>query len=171
MKESGGVRSFTVVFCHYCGKPNPDDASFCGACGKRIGGTSAASISPSPAAAAVATPEPSLQGRVLSGHRFPVYALAFGPDGRRLAFVSNRTGGGDIYILNLETNDKSEIVPFFEGLVNVGRYEDARSLYRAEIKGQAEVRFPLCNTLATDPGYPPEFGYDYKTIHEILCNS
>ena len=29
----------------------------------------------------------------------------FSPDGRRLAFVSNRTGGGDIYILNLDTND------------------------------------------------------------------
>jgi hypothetical protein len=73
--------------------------------------------------------------------------------------------------LNLETNDKSELIPFFEGLVNLGRYDDARSLYREEIRGQAEVRFPLCNTLATDPGYPPEFGYDYKMINEILCNS
>jgi hypothetical protein len=73
--------------------------------------------------------------------------------------------------LNLETDDTSEVIPFLEGLVNLGRYEDARSLYREEIKGRAEVRLPLCNTLATDPGYPPEFGYDYKMIHEILCNS
>jgi Tol biopolymer transport system component/C-terminal processing protease CtpA/Prc len=29
----------------------------------------------------------------------------FSPDGHRLAFVSNRTGGGDIYVLNLDTND------------------------------------------------------------------
>ena len=29
----------------------------------------------------------------------------YSPDGKRLAFVSNRTGNGDIYILNLETND------------------------------------------------------------------
>jgi tricorn protease len=29
----------------------------------------------------------------------------FSPDGRRLAFVSNRTGNGDIYILNLETSE------------------------------------------------------------------
>jgi tricorn protease len=29
----------------------------------------------------------------------------FSPDGKRLAFVSNRTGSGDIYILNLETSD------------------------------------------------------------------
>jgi hypothetical protein len=73
--------------------------------------------------------------------------------------------------LKLETDDKSEVIPFFEGLVNLGRYEDARSLYREEIKGQAEVRFPLCNTLATDLGYPPEFGYDYEMIYGILCNS
>ena len=29
----------------------------------------------------------------------------YSPDGKRLAFVSNRTGNGDIYILNLETSD------------------------------------------------------------------
>ena len=73
--------------------------------------------------------------------------------------------------LNLETDDKSEMIPFFEGLVNSGRYEDARFLYREEIKGQAEVRFPLCNVLANDPGYAPEFGYDYQNVREILCNS
>src|SRR5688500_12932493 len=33
----------------------------------------------------------------------------FSPDGKRLAFVSNRTGGGDIYILNLETNELARL--------------------------------------------------------------
>ncbi|MCU0239259.1 MAG: hypothetical protein MUC29_07445 [Pyrinomonadaceae bacterium] len=33
----------------------------------------------------------------------------FSPDGKRLAFGSNRTGNGDIYVLNLETNDLSRI--------------------------------------------------------------
>ncbi len=37
------------------------------------------------AAAKEASPSPSLAGRVLRGHRFPVYVLAFSPDGRRLA--------------------------------------------------------------------------------------
>ena len=73
--------------------------------------------------------------------------------------------------LNLETDDKSELIPFFEGLVNSGRYEDAKTLYREEIKGQNEMRFPLCTFLVKDPGYPPEFGYDYKMIYELLCNS
>ena len=33
----------------------------------------------------------------------------FSPDGKSLAFVSNRTGNGDIYVLNLETNDLTRI--------------------------------------------------------------
>ncbi len=33
----------------------------------------------------------------------------FSPDGKRLAFASNRTGNGDIYVLNLETNDLSRL--------------------------------------------------------------
>lgn len=73
--------------------------------------------------------------------------------------------------LDLETDDKSEVIPFFEGLVNQGRYDDARSLYSTQIKGQNEMRFPLCTFLANDPGYPPEFGYDYEKIYEILCKS
>lgn len=73
--------------------------------------------------------------------------------------------------LGLETDDKSEVIPFFEGLVNSGRVEDARALYREEIKGQNEMRFPLCTFLAKDPGYPPEFGYDYPKVYDLLCNS
>ena len=73
--------------------------------------------------------------------------------------------------LNLGTDDKSEVIPFFEGLVNLGRYEDAKALYKEQIKGQTEVRFPLCNSLSNDPGYPPEFGYDYKNVYELLCKS
>jgi hypothetical protein len=73
--------------------------------------------------------------------------------------------------LGLETDDKSEMIPFFEGLVNSGRSEDAKALYREEIKGQNEMRFPLCTFLAKAPGYPPEFGYDYQQVYELLCKS
>jgi hypothetical protein len=73
--------------------------------------------------------------------------------------------------LNLDTDDKSELIPFFEGLVNSGRYEEAKALYKEEIKGQNEVRFPLCTFLAKDPGYPPAFGYDYQNVYELLCKS
>jgi hypothetical protein len=73
--------------------------------------------------------------------------------------------------LNLETSDKSEVIPFFEAFVNLGRDDDARTLYENQIKGNAGVRLPLCDTLSKDPGYSPEFRYDYQTIRQILCNS
>jgi hypothetical protein len=72
--------------------------------------------------------------------------------------------------LGLDTDDKAEMIPFLEGLVNVGRLEDARSLFQDEIKGNAKMRLPLCTFLEQDPGYPAEFGYDYQTINAILCN-
>lgn len=73
--------------------------------------------------------------------------------------------------LNLETADKSELIPFFEAFVNLRRFEDAETLYHKQIKGNPEMRFSICNFLANDPGYPPEFGYDYETIYKLLCNS
>ena len=71
--------------------------------------------------------------------------------------------------LELNTSDKSEIFPFFEGLVNLGRYDDARSLYRKQIRGSPEVRLSVCASLARDPEYPPEYGYNYEMINQILC--
>jgi len=77
-----------------------------------------------------------------------------------------------VHELGLETNDKSEMIPFLEGLVNLGRYEDARTLFHKQIKGNGEMRFTVCTSLAEhNPDYPPDFGYDYANIYEILCNS
>ena len=73
--------------------------------------------------------------------------------------------------LKLDAADDAEVIPFFEGLVNAGRVDDARALYSSKIKGRSEVRVPLCLGLAKDPGYPAKFGYDYKMIYQILCNS
>lgn len=69
----------------------------------------------------------------------------------------------------LVANDKSEVFPFLEGLINLGREEEARRLAETEIKGRAALHFGLCESLANDPGYPPEFRYDYTTLHQILC--
>ncbi len=73
--------------------------------------------------------------------------------------------------LHLDAGDQSELIPFFEGLVNLGRYDDASKLFSRGIKGRTELRLPLCTTLNQDPGYPPSFGYNYQKIFEILCNS
>lgn len=72
--------------------------------------------------------------------------------------------------LGLEVDDVSEVIPFFEGLVNLGRYDDAKTLYYDKIRGHTKMRFPLCTFLSNDPGYPPEFGYNYEKVYELLCN-
>lgn len=72
---------------------------------------------------------------------------------------------------HLEPGDQSEWFPFFEGLVNMGRTDDAKALFNKEIKGRVKLRLPLCTSLAKDPGYPAAFGYDYQTIYQLLCNS
>ena len=70
---------------------------------------------------------------------------------------------------NLEAGDKSELFPFLEGLVNSGRYDDARKLVEMQIKGRDILSYYFCEALAKDPGYPPEFNYNYARLHQILC--
>jgi tricorn protease len=55
----------------------------------------------------------------------PIYA----PDGKRLAFVSNRTGGGDIYILTFATGEVRRLT-FDDGLESLdGWSKDGRWIY------------------------------------------
>jgi hypothetical protein len=72
---------------------------------------------------------------------------------------------------NLKPGDRSEWIPFFEGLVNLGRDEDARKIVKQEIVGRERLRFPICQSLAKDPGYPTNYGYDYLTIRKLLCDT
>jgi hypothetical protein len=69
----------------------------------------------------------------------------------------------------LKAGDKSEVFPFLEGLVNSGHIDEARTLFETEIKERDHLNFKLCETLAKDPGYPPEFKYNYTVVHQILC--
>ena len=90
------------MFCNYCGAPNPNDASFCSACGKAVAKPlviEAAREMASPKFAptrsqvtmptavtgrdtqASASPE---RVRTITGHTLPIYSLAFSPDGRWL---------------------------------------------------------------------------------------
>src|ERR1700761_5827236 len=45
------------------------------------------------------------EARLLVSHPADESRPLYSPDGARLAFVSTRTGGGDIYILNLSSGD------------------------------------------------------------------
>lgn len=67
----------------------------------------------------------------------------YSPDGKRLAFVSNRTGGGDIYVLNLESGDLARLTfdSTFEQLDAWSR--DGRWLYFSstshDIAGMSDI--------------------------------
>ena len=95
------------------------------------------------------------------------------------ASLARQTGNweeiGKLYdqanVLRLDPLDKSEYVPFVEALVNLGRIDDAKTLYKKSIKGRVKLRVSLCGYLGKDPNYPPGYRYDYKTISTILCNS
>ncbi|HLO15100.1 MAG TPA: hypothetical protein VK206_09735 [Anaerolineales bacterium] len=69
----------------------------------------------------------------------------------------------------LRASDKSEVFPFLEGLVNSGRYDDARKLAEREVKGRDMLIYDVCESLAKDPGYPLDFKYNYAMLHQILC--
>jgi Tol biopolymer transport system component/C-terminal processing protease CtpA/Prc len=67
----------------------------------------------------------------------------FSPDGRRLAFVSNRTGNGDVYVLNLETNDLARLT-FDDGSDNLDAWSrDGQWIYFSsssrDISGMSDI--------------------------------
>jgi hypothetical protein len=69
----------------------------------------------------------------------------------------------------LKATDKSELFPFIEGLVNLGRDDEASALFAKEIKDHTNLSYGICQALAKDPTYPPEFKYNYSKLHQILC--
>src|SRR5437762_813682 len=56
-----------------------------------------------------AVPAAGGEARLLVSHSANESRPLYSPDGKRLAFVSNRTGGGDIYILTFATGDLRQI--------------------------------------------------------------
>ena len=65
--------------------------------------------------------------------------------------------------------DNSEVFPFLEGLVNLGRVEDARKLYEKYVLVSKPLNFSLCSSLSSNPGYPAEFKYNYEGILQLVC--
>src|SRR3954469_2160359 len=49
------------------------------------------------------------EARLLVSHPATESRPMYSPDGRRIAFVSTRTGGGDIYVLSFESGDLKRI--------------------------------------------------------------
>ncbi len=66
---------------------------------------------------------------ILISHSATESRPKFSPDGKRLAFTSNRTGNGDVYVLNLQTNDLSRVT-FDDSLDNLDAWSaDGKWLY------------------------------------------
>lgn len=81
--------------------------------------------------------------QILVAHPATESRPMFSPDGRRLAFVSNRTGNGDIYVLNLETNDLSRLT-FDDNADNLDAWSrDGRWIYFSsssrDISGMSDI--------------------------------
>lgn len=76
-----------------------------------------------------AVPAAGGEARLLISHPANESRPMYSPDGRRMAFVSNRTGGGDIYILTFATGDVARLT-FDDGNEQLdGWSRDGRWIY------------------------------------------
>ena len=89
----------------------------------------------------------------------------YSPDGSKLAFVSNRTGAGDIYVLNLQTNDLTRVTYDDTNELLDGWSHDGNWLYFSsagrDISGMSDVfRVPATGgtpMTVSDDRYTSEF--------------
>src|SRR5919201_4984965 len=69
------------------------------------------------------------QARLLVSHPANESRPLYSPDGRRLAFISNRTGNGDIYVLSFATGELKRLT-FDDGFEQLDAWSrDGRSVY------------------------------------------
>ncbi|OJX45959.1 MAG: hypothetical protein BGO78_03475 [Chloroflexi bacterium 44-23] len=65
--------------------------------------------------------------------------------------------------------DTSEYFVFVEGLVNSGQNEKAIQIAENQILNNDTLKYSLCQALQSAPEYPPGFGYQKKTISDLIC--
>ena len=102
------------------------------------------------------------EARLLLSHPANESRPLYSPDGRRLAFVSNRTGGGDIYILTFASGDVTRLT-FDDGAEQLdGWSRDGRWVYFSstshDIAGMNDVY-----RVSADGGTPMEVAADRYT--------
>ena len=106
-----------------------------------------------------AVPVTGGEARLLVSHPANETRPMYSPDGKQLAFVSNRTGGGDIYILTFATGDVRRLT-FDDGLEQLdGWSRDGRWIYFSstshDISGMNDVF-----RVSVDGGTPMEVAAD-----------
>jgi len=102
------------------------------------------------------------EARLLLSHPANESRPFYSPDGKKLAFVSNRTGGGDIYVLTFATSDVVRLT-FDDGNEQLdGWSRDAKWIYFSstshDIAGMNDVF-----RVSADGGTPMEFAGDRFT--------
>jgi dipeptidyl aminopeptidase/acylaminoacyl peptidase len=75
--------------------------------------------------------------RRLTRHPASEFRPRWSPDGRRLAFVSTRNGGPQVYVLDLAGGEARRVTSFAGGVTTVSWVDDERLLVGAEV-------FPAC---------------------------
>src|SRR5262245_28216760 len=109
-----------------------------------------------------AVPTAGGEARLLLSHPANESRPMYSPDGRKLAFVSNRTGGGDIYLLTFASGDLQRLT-FDDGLEQLdGWSRDGRWIYFSstshDISGMNDVF-----RVSADGGTPMEVAADRYT--------
>lgn len=102
------------------------------------------------------------EARLLLSHPANESRPFYSPDGKRLAFISNRTGGGDIYLLTFATSEVIRLT-FDDGHEQLdGWSRDGRSIYFSstshDIAGMNDVF-----RVSADGGTPMEIAADRYT--------
>ena len=115
-----------------------------------------------------AAPAGGGEARLLISHPANETRPMYSPDGKQLAFISNRTGGGDIYVLNFATGDVRRLT-FDDGLEQLdGWSRDGRWIYFSstshDISGMNDVF-----RVSVDGGTPMEVAGD-RYVNEYFSS-
>jgi hypothetical protein len=69
----------------------------------------------------------------------------------------------------LKPGDPSEYFVFIEGLVNLGRDEDAREIVDNAVRENGALKYSFCKSLSSAPAYPDFYGYHQDQISSLVC--